>query len=115
MLSKSTAIIALTILITFASLLAISTIPSSSDNSQPNLQTNPSILNSIQVTLKSVSSVLRTTLSRVYTVNDTVYAGDYTGAVGLWFYDAKKKKLEFMDFSRQVSPFLPPQNKVLHL
>lgn len=80
-----------------------------------NLQTEPSPLTSLQVTFKSISSILRTTLSRVYTTNDTIYAGDNVGSLGVWTYDAKKKKLEFQDLSRSVAAVLPPDNKVLHV
>lgn len=37
------------------------------------------------------------------------------GSLGVWTYDAKKKKLEFQDLSRSVAAVLPPDNKVLHV
>jgi len=58
---------------------------------------------------------LRTTFSRIYTVNDTLYVGDNVGSVAIWNYDAKKKVLEFQDVSRQISATLPLQNKVITL
>jgi hypothetical protein len=58
---------------------------------------------------------LRTTFSRIYAVNDTLYVGDNVGSVAIWNYDAKKKVLEFQDVSRQISATLPLQNKVITL
>ena len=58
---------------------------------------------------------MRTTFSRIYAVNDTLYVGDNVGSVAIWNYDAKKKVLEFQDVSRQISATLPLQNKVITL
>jgi hypothetical protein len=58
---------------------------------------------------------LRTTFSRIYVVNDTIYVGDNVGSVAIWNYDAKKKVLEYQDVSRQISATLPLPNKVITL
>jgi hypothetical protein len=58
---------------------------------------------------------LRTTFSRIYAVNDTIYVGDNVGSVAIWNYDAKKKVLEYKDVSRQISATLPLPNKVITL
>jgi hypothetical protein len=51
----------------------------------------------------------------VYTVNDTIYAGDNVGSLAIWSFDTKKKKLEFQDISRAVAAVLPPVNNVRHI
>lgn len=51
----------------------------------------------------------------MYTVNDTIYAGDNVGSLAIWSFDAKKKKLEFQDISRAVAAVLPPANNVRHI
>lgn len=58
---------------------------------------------------------MRTTFSRIYAVNDTIYVGDNVGSVAIWNYDAKKKVLEYKDVSRQISATLPLPNKVITL
>lgn len=51
----------------------------------------------------------------MYTVNDTIYAGDNVGSLAIWSFDTKKKKLEFQDISRAVAAVLPPVNNVRHI
>lgn len=109
MISRST--LAISLLALAALLCAISQFGPISSN----LQTEKTGPNTLTFTYKSISSILRTTLSRVYTVNDTIFVGDNVGSVGIWAYDAKKKKLDFQDISRSVAAVLPPENKVVHV
>lgn len=110
MISKSTIILALSTLALVATLYSLN--QPSAHSLQLQSEDAP---NTLQFTFKSISSILRTSLSRVYSVNDTIYAGDNVGSIAIWSYDAKKKKLEYQDVSRQIAAVLPPENKVVHL
>lgn len=88
MISKSTILLTLSVVAILAAIYTMGSPYTSSAQLQ-----SEDVPNTLQFTFKSISSILRTTLSRVYAFNDTIYAGDNVGSVAIWTYDAKKKKL----------------------
>ena len=51
--------------------------------------------NDFQVTYQSISSILRTDLLSVFTINDAIYVGDNVGSVSIWSFDEKKGKINY--------------------
>lgn len=104
MTTKSTLILTTISISVIVGLLYLTSNDAVSKESNLQFEKSP---NGLTVTFKAISSILRTSLHRVFTLNDTIYAGESVGSIGIWSFDAKKKKLEFQDISRQIAGVLP--------
>lgn len=111
MISKPTTIIVILLALIIAALVVLPQIqPQSKENLQSEFQPN-----ALEANLKGISSILRTNFTRIFILNDTVYAGENVGSLTVWNFDSKKKKLDFQDISRKVTSSLPDLNKIVHL
>ena len=55
---------------------------------------------------------MRTNLSAISVMNDSIYVGDNVGSVSIWTFNEKKGTLTYEDITRQATAYLPPLNNV---